>query len=77
MLEGLKYLHNHKIVHQNIQSENVLINTYEGVLKMADFGTSESIFGLCSSNEKSTKTLLYAAPEVMDKKKYDFPVRVF
>lgn len=79
MLEGLKYLHDQKIVHQNFQSDNVLINMYDGVLKLADFGTYARILGLCSNDEKSKRMLLYTAPEVIDKNqtKYDFPVCVF
>ena len=67
MLVGIKYLHDHKVVHRDIKGANILV-TQTGVLKLADFGCSKAIDQTVSKTrgcQTMVGTPYWMAPEVL------------
>ena len=71
-MEGLAYMHRHKIIHRDIKSENILISS-KGVLKYADFGLARDLMPEVTSHggqrqmpryTKKVVTQYYRPPEV-------------
>lgn len=76
--EGLKYLHEHKIVHQDIKPANILIDTQgeKPVYVLSDFGISSKTktrlshsVNMNSKNQGTSMTEAYAPPEKFSSKK--------
>ena len=65
ILEGVRYLHENKIVHRDLKSANILLNN-KGEVKLADFGLARMLSNL--QNPRYTHrvvTLWYRAPELL------------
>ena len=69
LLNGLKYLHDSKIMHRDIKCANIFL-TKEGVLKLGDLNVSKLTDLKMAST--TTGTPFYMAPEVWDGKAYNF-----
>ncbi|KAI3819354.1 hypothetical protein L1987_13183 [Smallanthus sonchifolius] len=67
---GLSYLHSKKIVHRDVKTENMLLDTYE-TLKIADFGVARVEAQNPRDMTGETGTLGYMAPEVLEGKPYN------
>lgn len=67
---GLSYLHSRKIVHRDVKTENMLLDSHRN-LKIADFGVARVEAQNPRDMTGETGTLGYMAPEVLDGKPYN------
>ncbi len=68
--EGIKYIHNKKIIHRNLKPNNIFL-TKDNHIKIGDFGISNILY-----NESQPKTKIrnafYLSPEIMNGQSYDY-----
>jgi serine/threonine protein kinase len=84
LVNGLKYLSDHNIIHRDIKPRNILLTQERRVLKIADFGFARQLIDEPDSTIKSTDkkkkdnshlyetvcgSPMYMAPEILDKNK--------
>ncbi|XP_066264962.1 uncharacterized protein [Branchiostoma lanceolatum] len=67
LCEGLKHIHEAGYMHRDLKLSNILVSS-EGVVKLADLGSSKSEKAYARTNEG---TPFYTAPEVLAQKEYD------
>ncbi|XP_068634197.1 serine/threonine-protein kinase 54 [Aristolochia californica] len=67
---GLSYLHSRKIVHRDVKTENMLLDSHRN-LKIADFGVARVEAQNPKDMTGETGTLGYMAPEVLEGKPYN------
>ncbi|XP_050218070.1 serine/threonine-protein kinase STY13-like [Mercurialis annua] len=70
LARGLSYLHSKKIVHRDVKTENMLLDTHRN-LKIADFGVARVEAQNPRDMTGETGTLGYMAPEVLEGKPYN------
>lgn len=64
ILEGVQYLHENHILHRDIKSANILVNS-KGEIKIADFGTSRRLTGLKLCTGEIVGTFSHMDPNVV------------
>ena len=78
LLSAVEYLHLKQICHRDIKPENIMLNNYNDLtsLKLIDFGLSAQHFD-SFENSDYCGTLLYMAPEQIEKKLYSKTVDIW
>jgi serine/threonine protein kinase len=73
---GVKYLHKNKIIHRDIKSSNVLVNSADHVY-LTDFGASKVFLRDNTLTNTQIGTPLYISPEMISKKDYSFSIDIW
>jgi len=69
IIQGLKYLHENKVMHRDLKCANIFL-LKNGTVKLGDLNVSKIVkMGMCSTQ---TGTPYYASPEVWADKPYDY-----
>jgi serine/threonine protein kinase len=69
LLHGLEHLHQNRILHRDIKTENCLLNS-TGQVKLCDFGIASLLEDGHSLNKTVIGTTLFMAPERLQAKQY-------
>jgi serine/threonine protein kinase len=69
-LQGLRYLHENRMIHRDIKAGNLLL-TQDGGCKLADFGVSAQLQRTLSQRKTLIGSPYWMAPEVIKEESYD------
>jgi len=70
MLEGLAYLHEHRVLHRDVKAGNVLLSS-SGQVKLADFGVSAQLMHADQKQKTVVGSPYWMSPEVIVSAGYD------
>lgn len=76
ILQGLQPLHEHKQIHRDLKSDNILINK-KGEVKVADFGFAIQLTKEKKNRKSVVGTPAWMAPELIKKENYNEKVDVW
>jgi serine/threonine protein kinase len=76
-LEGLKFLHDRHVIHRDIKSDNILINT-DGEVRLADCGYAVQLTEENVDRKTKVGTVCWMAPELIrGERKYNIKVDIW
>ncbi|CAI5511134.1 unnamed protein product [Closterium sp. Naga37s-1] len=73
---GMQYLHSNNIIHRDLKSANLLLNS-SGLVKVADFGLARTEAQEPGNMTAETGTIRWMAPEMIDHQPYTRKVDVY
>lgn len=77
ILRGIKYLHEHNVMHRDIKGANILLGN-DGCVKLADFGLAKQIEQSKGNHTNRVVTLWYRCPELLlGSDKYDTVIDIW
>ncbi|KAL4237040.1 Serine/threonine-protein kinase plk2 [Mactra antiquata] len=76
LVEGVKYIHHHDIIHRDLKLGNMLLNDNMDV-KIADFGLATRVEFEGEKKMTVCGTPNYIAPEVLQKRGHSFPADIW
>ncbi|XP_028055993.1 cyclin-dependent kinase A-1-like isoform X2 [Camellia sinensis] len=65
ILSGVMYCHKHRIMHQDLKPDNMLIDLNASVVKIADFGMARAFHIPLRAYSPEVLTIWYRAPEIL------------
>ena len=74
MILGVKYLHEHNIIHRDLKTANILLFNREQTIQIADFGISRILPSKKTRPGTQIGTPRYMGPELMSSKPYTFQI---
>uniref|UniRef100_UPI00398EADD1 serine/threonine-protein kinase Nek11 isoform X1 n=2 Tax=Pristiophorus japonicus TaxID=55135 RepID=UPI00398EADD1 len=69
LLLGAQYMHERRILHRDLKSNNIFLKN--NIVKIGDFGVSRLLMGSCDLATTFTGTPYYMSPEVLSHQGYD------
>lgn len=65
-MNGLQYLHDSSVIHQDLKPPNILLDASHKIAKLADFGISTNLQQTIMTKNAGNGTMKYMAPEQFD-----------